>query len=65
MSERCVLVVDDDEGIRHALADTLGVNGFRVLSAQSAEQAVQILETKQIDLVLTDMQMGAMDGAQL
>jgi len=59
-----VLIVDDDEDFRAALADGLGVLGMTVDFAESGEDALQKLleHLFQIDLVLLDIRMPGLDG---
>jgi CheY-like chemotaxis protein len=66
-TQRTVLVVDDEAIIRHDLVDMLEENGFEVLDAQDADEAVGLLETHpEIGAVVTDVQMpGSMDGIKL
>jgi len=69
MSEanRVILVVEDVHLIRMAAVDLLVEAGFEVLEADSADEAIGILERRQdIHLVFTDVQMpGTMDGVKL
>lgn len=60
-----VLVVEDDLDLREALADTLELAGCRVLQAPSAEEALNIIPAQALDMVVSDINMGAMDGLQL
>src|SRR3954469_13259428 len=59
-----VLLVDDDEMLRRALARTLDYAGFRVLQAGDGEQALTILRrlATSIALVVTDINMPVMNG---
>ncbi len=53
-----ILVVEDDEGVRAAVADTLQELGYSVHRAESAESALAILSSKtKIDLLFTDVVM--------
>lgn len=60
-----ILVVDDDVGIRENIADLLGTEDYHVVSAGDANEAMQILEREQIDLLLTDFQMPGRNGVEL
>lgn len=44
MNQTCVLVVEDDDGLREALIDTLALAGYNWLEASSAEQALLTLK---------------------
>ncbi|MDF7801350.1 response regulator [Pontiellaceae bacterium B1224] len=59
-----VLVVDDEECLLNLTRIILVQEGYMVLSAESAEEALQIVEshTGMIDILLTDMRMPNMDG---
>lgn len=63
----CVLVVEDDFIIRMDLVDFLSEEGFEVLEAANADEAIAILETNdQIRIICTDVDMpGSMDGIKL
>lgn len=60
-----VLVVDDQEGVRHVTAAMLEVFGYRVLTAPGAADALAITCRQPIDLVLTDIVMPGMSGLEL
>ncbi|MDQ7008130.1 MAG: sigma-54 dependent transcriptional regulator [Acidobacteriota bacterium] len=60
-----ILVVDDEAGIREVLRAALRSDGHRVLCASSAEKALEVFETEDIDLVITDLSMPGMDGLAL
>ena len=66
---RCsvVLVVEDEPFIRMAAADMITNAGFEVVEADSADEAIRILEVRSdIQLVFTDVDMpGTMDGVKL
>ncbi len=65
MPEPTILVVDDDDGLRETLADALEALGFAVLSAASAEAALDLLNGRAPDLVLTDVHMPRTSGVEL
>jgi len=60
-----VLVVDDDPALLRQLELRLRHEGFRVLTAQSGEQALATLGLERPQLVITDLRMGGMDGMAL
>ena len=61
------VVVDDEELLRIYAAGLLEEHGFKVLEAENAAAALQVLEThKDVRLLFTDIQMpGAQDGMNL
>lgn len=65
MSRGAVLVVEDDQPLKAALAATLGGAGLAVLEASDGEEALGKLESAQVDLVISDVQMTPMDGFEL
>lgn len=58
----CVLVVDDEAGIRSVLRRALGARGFEVVEAADGEVARERLSERHYDVVLTDISMPGMDG---
>jgi CheY-like chemotaxis protein len=62
-----ILVVDDEEAIRAIVARTLQVEGYEVLVAGDGNEALRELDEigGAIDLVITDLMMPGMGGAQL
>jgi two-component system, response regulator FlrC len=65
MSQAKILIVEDDAGLREALVDTLLLGGYKVVEADSAEQALLKLQDQVVDLVVSDIQMGDMNGLSL
>ncbi len=59
-----ILVVDDDRSICEILAFNLKNDGFEVICAHSAEEALP-LTTSPFDLILLDVMMGGMSGYQM
>ncbi len=62
---RTVLVVDDDDGIRHILASWVRRLGHHALLAASAEQALELLDAQTVDLAICDVRMPGADGIWL
>lgn len=65
MSQARILVVEDDGGLREALVDTLLLGGYECREADSGEQALLMLSRQPFDMVISDIQMGGMDGLTL
>ena len=60
-----ILVVDDDEMVRVTLKVLVSSLGYKVLVASDGPEALQILETSPVDLVISDVVMPEMDGLEL
>lgn len=60
-----ILVVDDEHALLDLTCRMLDQRGYHVLRAESGEQALEILKTESIDLLLSDVIMPDMDGYQL
>jgi DNA-binding NtrC family response regulator len=65
MNKSNVLVVEDEELMRTILRNLLENEGYQVFTADSAENALEIFSSAEIDLTLTDIRMAGMDGLQL
>jgi two-component system chemotaxis response regulator CheY len=60
-----VLIVDDSKSMRRVIIKTLQLSGFRVgeyLEASNGREALDQMEGKWIDLILSDIHMPVMDG---
>ena len=60
-----VLVVEDDAALREALVDTLRAADLSAVSASDAAGALQLLQSEEIALVISDVQMPGPNGYQL
>ncbi len=60
-----ILLIDDEEDIRFMLENALEGQGYKVVTAQSAEDAVAKLSSNQINLVLSDIELPGMSGLEL
>jgi DNA-binding response OmpR family regulator len=66
MSERYVLIVDDDEVIRMLLRMTLPTEGFAVVEATDGEHALELIRDRSApSLVLLDWRMPGASGADV
>jgi DNA-binding response OmpR family regulator len=65
MSEACILVVDDQPDLLSNLGLTLESGGYQVLTANDGTEALSILQTQSVDLILADIAMPRMNGYQL
>jgi len=60
-----VLIVDDERNIADTLAMVFKLKGHEAIAAYSAESAVELIETFEPDIVLSDVIMGRMTGVDL
>jgi two-component system NtrC family response regulator len=60
-----ILIVDDEINYPLILSAVLQDEGFETYTANSGEEALEIIENSDVDLVLTDMKMPNMDGIAL
>jgi two-component system, LuxR family, response regulator FixJ len=60
-----VFVIDDQESVRHALAEMLGVFGFDVETYGSATSFLQSLAEPRIGCIIADVRMPGIDGIEL
>jgi DNA-binding NtrC family response regulator len=61
----CVLVVDDDAGIRESAVKALEKTGHRTLQAADAAEAQRMLRDHRVDVVVSDIYMPGQDGLEL
>jgi len=60
-----ILVVDDDPTILNLLRRVLPILGFKADIVNSGNRAVELLETRQYDLILSDIHMPEMNGIEV
>lgn len=60
--QKKILVVDDEVGFNHLLQELFETTEHKILSANDAEEALQILRNEKVDLVVTDYQMPRVNG---
>ena len=61
---KTILVVDDDEAIRTLLQEELEDEGYKVLIAINARDALKMVAAEPLDLVILDIRMPGMDGLE-
>ncbi|MGO0792781.1 response regulator [Herbaspirillum seropedicae] len=62
---RILLLVDDSAEVCALLADVFGAEGYQVLTAANGADALTIIESQNVDVILTDLRMPVMDGFEL
>ena len=60
-----VLVVEDDEELRTLFSRVLSRHGYKTLEAGNGEEALTILDSEYIDVIISDIMMPVMDGYEL
>jgi CheY-like chemotaxis protein len=65
-TQRTVLLVDDDQRVRETIRMMLERAGHRVVEAESAEDAINQVNTMEsVDLLVSDLQMPGLSGLEL
>ena len=60
-----ILIIDDDFGIRNSIHEFIGMAGYKSFKTSSAEEALEILKTNTIHVVITDIRLPGMNGLEL
>ncbi len=60
-----IVVVDDEQAVRDSLRRSLSFNGYDIVTAEDGEQALEVIEREQPDLVILDVMMPKMDGLEV
>lgn len=60
-----ILIVDDEYSIRRTLGMLLKSHGHRALEAASVHEALKLLDSEPLDLLITDMRLGPDNGMRL
>lgn len=63
--QKHLLIVDDENALREAIAERLADHGFIVEQAASGEQALQRLADFAFDILITDLRLPGIDGRQV
>jgi two-component system nitrogen regulation response regulator NtrX len=65
MSKATILIVDDEKNIRRSVEMICSGEGYQVKSAGDADEALKVLGSEMVDLVLLDIVLPGMDGLTL
>ena len=60
-----ILIIDDEASIRRLLRQKLEGAGHQCLELGNTEQAIEIIDDNEVDLVLLDINMPGLSGAEL
>lgn len=61
----CILLVEDDQTLNRLIQEVLEDEGYSVHTTVDTQQALEILATIQVDLVITDLVLPQLDGIDL
>jgi two-component system KDP operon response regulator KdpE len=64
ITNRSILLIDDEPQIRKVLRTSLSAHGADVMDVQNGEEALELLREKTVDLILLDMNMSGMGGLE-
>jgi DNA-binding response OmpR family regulator len=64
-TDACILIAEDQPSIRACIEQILRMAGYRVLTSSDGIEALDVLRSHSVDLVLADIMMPNMDGYQL
>ncbi len=65
MEQQTILVVDDEEHIRELLSYNLMKDGYRVVTAGSGEEALELLNREEVNLLVLDLMLPGIDGIEV
>jgi len=60
-----ILIVDDEVNIRNGLVQAVEMEGYEGIPAADGEEAWNIINSREIDMVITDLRMPGLDGSSL
>ena len=60
-----ILVVDDEEMMRNLLTKILSREGYKILTAENGNHALEVIKKNKVDLIISDMKMPQMNGFEL
>lgn len=63
--ERYLLIIDDEQSILNALKRELRLENYQTLTATSPQEALELLATHPVDVVLTDLRLSQISGVEL
>lgn len=62
MERPCILIIDDDPGLRKTLAGILRTKGYEILTAENGTQGLALLHAQRVNLVLIDLGLPEIPG---
>jgi CheY-like chemotaxis protein len=64
VNSKTVLLIDDEQSFLEPLADALVFEGYRILKARTADEALEILKRERVDLVTIDIMLDPGEALQ-
>jgi diguanylate cyclase (GGDEF)-like protein len=64
-NEASILIVDDEVGVRDSMQEFIEMAGFKPAIASSAEEAIELIQSNSIQVVITDIMLPEMGGLEL
>ncbi len=65
MSNKQILIADDEVSLRFLLSETLSEEGYEIIEAEDGRQAVEQLQARPFDLVILDYMMPELTGVEV
>ena len=65
MEKKRILIVDDEEPVRHLIAKVLESQDYKITMVKNGIEAINQIDKKSYDLIITDYMMPEMDGLEL
>ncbi|MCK5197002.1 MAG: response regulator, partial [Spirochaetales bacterium] len=65
LKQKSVLIVDDSKSILNLVSNNLQSSGFDTLTAVNGDEALQLLSSNDVDIILSDIMMPVLDGFSL
>ena len=65
MAQKRILIVDDEKLVRWAVTQKCAEFGFQTLEAENGEEAIRVLQTEPLDLVLLDVHLPKLSGIEV
>ncbi|MBI1923778.1 response regulator, partial [Candidatus Poribacteria bacterium] len=63
--DHSILIVDDDDSIRFVLTKALQKEGYHILNARNGKEAIDLLNSEPVDVILLDIFMPDANGLEL
>ena len=60
-----ILIADDELNIRNGLIQAVEMEGYEGIGAEDGNRAWEIINSRNVDMVITDLRMPGMDGSEL